>query len=182
MQSTMASPTVFSAMSSPSYFSPIDQYFGDSIDDMVYRYSSEQGRGTPTVGIYAKDGLWDDDESETYTARPSSSAPSSASNKRRFSVKTGSSKGRSRSGTVTTVEERPWAKMQAMMDSPEMSSPEVKSKEKRSNSRLRGMGRRGELSVDVVVSGSLTRLIAVLHSPFAHSLRLILCLPGAPSR
>jgi hypothetical protein len=154
---------------------------GGNVDDIIYRYSAEYDRGTPTVGIYAQDGLWDDDEqSETHTARPTSAAPSSAggSDRRRFSVKTGSSatKGRSRSGTVSTVvnpredeSNRTWtpvpgwarkASFQAdglALGSPSpdlMSSPEVPSKspvvkQKRSMNRLRGKGRRGELTVDV---------------------------------
>lgn len=70
---------------------------------------SEWDTGTPTEGIYAQDGLWDD-ESETHTARPTTSGTGGSSVTRSSTVASSAGKGessssrrgRSRSGTVST--------------------------------------------------------------------------------
>lgn len=159
-----------------SYFpSSSDSYayaatsYGDfrpqNIDDIVYRYSSELDRGTPTAGIYARDGLWDeDDTSRRPAARPPLASTSAVSRKDLVT------KGRNRSGTVSTVinkEEKSggmwsWTKKSSgspVIDthrSPEIArashhEEEIKQvlRKEKSRSRLRGKGRRGELSVAV---------------------------------
>ncbi|ORY22436.1 hypothetical protein BCR39DRAFT_551583 [Naematelia encephala] len=156
-----------------SYFGQPQQYgqfvpaSGDfhpgNIDDIIYRYSAELGRGagTPTEGIYARDGLWDDDEvSEAHTAGASSSGTSVNLKK--------SVKGRSRSGTVSSItnpDEKSgvwnWGRKSPYMgsESPiipfiphaeEMLEKPVKALKKiKSRNTLRGKGRKGELSVVV---------------------------------
>ena len=129
----------------------------------MYRYSTEYDRGTPTTGIYAHDGLWDEDVRPD--VRPSAIATTF---NRRETQASGSLKGRSRSGTVSTVaakEEKSggmWAwgkKSHGTMTVDVEHSPnpaeEVRKegdgkpalKKEKSRGRLRGKGRRGELSV-----------------------------------
>ncbi|WVQ97757.1 hypothetical protein IAU59_004871 [Kwoniella sp. CBS 9459] len=143
-----------------------------NIDDIVYRYSAEFDRrtpvvvapGTPTVGVYARDGLWDDDEDEhepnidKSSAGPSSTATATASSSRKASI---ASKARSRSNTVSanTVEEKhkiwTWGRPSMHVSSPVMSSADEFEKpakglgKKKSKGLMRGKGRRGELSVTV---------------------------------
>ncbi|OCF41586.1 hypothetical protein I317_04598 [Kwoniella heveanensis CBS 569] len=141
-----------------------------NIDDIVYRYSAEFDRtpiiapGTPTVGVYARDGLWDDEDldesnrtSRNDKSAGSSTNPATASSSRKASI---ASKARSRSNTVSanTVEEKAkiwtWGRPSMHASSPVMSSDEqekpVKGLEKKkSKGLLRGKGRRGELSVTV---------------------------------
>ena len=143
---------------------PLGGYQARNIDDIVYRYSAEFDHGTPTAGVYAQDGIWDEDDavSLAHTARPASSTASVVTRKEL------SLKGRSRSGTVSTVAQREeksggmwgWAKKAQSIETP--MSPEttkVASKEhdlkgglrkEKSRSRLRGKGRRGELSLAFV--------------------------------
>lgn len=72
--------STYTSTSPDSPFSPASSSgfpFGNNyittqnIDDIIYRYSAESDRGTPTVGIYAQDGIWDDDDlsSEAATVR-----------------------------------------------------------------------------------------------------------------
>ncbi|KAK4685319.1 hypothetical protein P7C73_g4833, partial [Tremellales sp. Uapishka_1] len=136
-------------------------YKAENIDDLIYRYSSEydRDRGTPTVGIYAQDGLWDEDESEAYTSVPTHASSRAAS----VSTKSASTKGRSRSATVTTMAGPDpsssmwnWSRKTTPSAMPLGDSmvagnvdlaPAKTIKEKKSKNRLKGKGRRGELSV-----------------------------------
>jgi hypothetical protein len=146
--------------------SPVDSYFPSTsayiptafqtqnIDDIIYRYSSEQDCGTPTAGIYARDGIWDEDE--VSEPRPPSSAAST-------STRTQSSvKGRSRSGTVGSAmakEDQGWSwsrrsrgpmpDIVSGVDYGVQEKTEYRLKEKKSMTKLRGKGRRGELSITV---------------------------------
>lgn len=143
-----------------------------TIDDVVYRYSTDSDRGTPREGIYAQDGLWDDDElsSEATTIRPSSGSTFGHHSSRRQSrpgpTPPASTKSRSRSGTVTSAarpEEKSgmwtWGKKAAAPMAPvPVLMPEARAEvvtqpkcleKKKSKSLLRGKGRRGELSVNV---------------------------------
>ena len=143
-----------------------------TIDDVVYRYSADSDRGTPREGIYAQDGLWDDDElsSEATTIRPSSGSTFGRHSSRRQSrpgpTPPASTKSRSRSGTVTSAarpEEKSgmwtWGKKAAVPMTPvPVPMPEARAEvvtqpkgleKKKSKSLLRGKGRRGELSVNV---------------------------------
>ncbi|WVF70129.1 hypothetical protein IAT40_004917 [Kwoniella sp. CBS 6097] len=142
-----------------------------NIDDLVYRYSAEFDRahvvapGTPTVGVYARDGLWDDEDEDDQANRndklagPSNTATASSSSSRKASI---ASKARSRSNTVSanTVEEKAkiwtWGRPSMHASSPVMSSDELEKpvkglglEKKKSKGLLRGKGRRGELSVTV---------------------------------
>lgn len=134
-----------------------------------------EDHGTPTIGLYAQDGLWDEDESfETNNSNVASSAASTI-DKKRLSTKTGSSKGRSRSGTVTTPlpreEDRSggggWNWGKKAVENPSPASTQASStrvvKEKKSKSMLRGKGRRGELSV-VVAKENVEEPVSILHS------------------
>ena len=110
------------------------------------------------MGIYANDGLWDEDESEVSTARYSSAASHAAS-----SIKTkggGSMKSRSRSGTASPFPQDDekvgmWGWTKRGRDSPVQTintgSPDVPKglKKKESKIKLKGKGRRGELLVSV---------------------------------
>ena len=140
-------------------------YESQNIDDIVYRYSAELDRsfgGAPTEGIYARDGIWDDDEDDTDLSvnRASSST---------FGRKNVTVKGRSRSGTMASVirtasppplplpssprEEGGWGwgrKVSSTSTATASASEQDRTvKGKKSFSKLRGKGRRGELSVAV---------------------------------
>ena len=145
-----------------------------NIDDIVYRYSAESNRGTPKVGLYSQDGLWDEDDRScsdaATTIRPDSGSTFGASKSKseRSSVK-----GRSRSGTMASGVKTEsgmwgsWGRKQSMavpltdknsnttievsLQSPAV-APKVLEK-KKSKSVLRGKGRRGELSVNISPSG-----------------------------
>ncbi|ORX33477.1 hypothetical protein BD324DRAFT_274629 [Kockovaella imperatae] len=179
-----------------------------NIDDEVYRYSAEFDRqqyfesmlkspsgfaglgvsipGIPRSGLYAQDGLWDEDDgiSDSTTLRPVSGSTVGTGQTARHSSKaspstmnaSASTKSRDRSGTASsavqpiTLESREskswsWNRKSATPATPIISevpsspaisqTPESKRgrvhslKSQRSKSRLRGKGRKGELSVDV---------------------------------
>jgi hypothetical protein len=141
-----------------------------NIDDLIYRYSSEYDRGTPTVGIYARDGIWDEDE-ESDVRSPSAASGST----RAQSSKTGGSSvnGRSRSGTVGSAivkedksgmwswgrksQMAPYIPDEVVEPMMEVEVKPVKSlRERKSMSRLKGKGRRGELSVCVDTDASVS--------------------------
>lgn len=138
---------------------PIDDYFSSTPGitthdflDSDSTYQPSEDRGTPTVGIYATDGIWDEEDStEINSARYSSAAASS------IKTKGGSVKTRStRSGTVSPYpgdEEKggmwAWAR-RAGRESPVVEkSPESGLRKRESKAKLRGKGRRGELVVVV---------------------------------
>jgi hypothetical protein len=140
--------------------------------------NSMEDRGTPMNGLYAQDGIWDeDDESEvmssamgegsskgrsgasgtasTGTSRAvSSAAPSTARSSLRM---------RSRSGTVSSAKGKDgeegekgmwsWTRRARPSDPPATAAHPLvvdkKVKKKESKSLLKGKGRRGELSVQV---------------------------------
>ncbi|EIW68606.1 hypothetical protein TREMEDRAFT_57154, partial [Tremella mesenterica DSM 1558] len=143
---------------SPSSFSYQQQ--PQNIDDLVYRYSSELDRGAPTEGIYARDGIWDDDEEEA-EQQQSKRASTSTFGRR----KTSGVKGRT-SGAMSSVTDSPppiptivkeeggwgWGRRLGTGDK------EKSIKEKKSFSKLRGKGRRGELSVAVNLGDDSDRL------------------------
>lgn len=144
---------------------PIDDYFSnlpaitthDFIDsDTLSHHMTGEDRGTPTVGIYANDGLWDEEDSEISTTRFSSSAATSS-----IKTKGGSMKSRSnRSGTASPFppeEEKSgmWGWVQRGRDSPQSTDVKPLSK-KESKAKLRGMGRRGELMVVVDPEGCVS--------------------------
>ena len=130
----------------------------------AYGYSVDNG--IPTAGIYAEDGLWDDDE-ESQTIRPESTTTFG----RRQSSKAGGSL-RSRSGTASSVKEDKvlwnWGR-KTPVTTPTMSDterlPEVRMevsnglKKEKTMSRLRGKGWRGELTVDV---GAVSNKVGVV--------------------
>lgn len=131
MPSQLPPPSMatMSALEADSYFplSTLDMPIGEKggfaslgIDESQFRYSLDMREtGTPTVGIYARDGLWDEEDEEAESSlgdttvssssggrrtRPPSGTGSTwtSSDKRSMTSKTaGSTKGRSRSGTVT---------------------------------------------------------------------------------
>jgi hypothetical protein len=175
----MYSPS--SARGSFSGYTPESHYStplqSPRMDDLTYRYSAEFERGVPTTGIYAQDGLWDDDElsSDATTVRPGSGSTFGQTSRKRASWKAerSSVKGRSRSGTVSSSSNakddkamwtwtrrpstaaRTTSQMERLPDSsmeaypiPSPDTGRVVEK-KKSKSMLRGKGRRGELTVDV---------------------------------
>ncbi|KAK8846701.1 hypothetical protein IAR55_005788 [Kwoniella newhampshirensis] len=152
-----------------------------NIDDIIYRYSAEFDRapapGTPTVGIYAQDGLWDEEEedrasgtSDAHTARPSSASTSAS---RKASIATVPSvKGRSRAGTMSAataaaavvvglgIEDKGkagwgWNKKASVASVDVGPSTPIDDRsgkglrKQKSKGFLKGKGRRGELSVTV---------------------------------
>ncbi|WRT65086.1 uncharacterized protein IL334_002028 [Kwoniella shivajii] len=142
-----------------SYFPPHNQQ--GNIDDIVYRYSAEVDRiaiaapGTPTVGIYSQDGLWDEEED------PSSSAKQAGPSSKKGITPTVT---KSRTGTVYSTtgntENKNWIWRKPSM--PQMNSPTIAMEDqiplpvpskglekKKSKGLLRGKGRRGELIVAV---------------------------------
>jgi hypothetical protein len=175
----------YQAPSSPtSYFTSIPSYGNEpyeykaensvNIDDLVYRYSHEyeRDRGTPTTGIYAQDGFWDEDESvghSTTGANTTSTANTSGVDLKSLSLKsaTASLRTRSRSATVSTVLREEGTNMWGWKQRGEGSDglalemekePEVKGKslrKERSKSFLKGKGRRGEMSIILGEPGSL---------------------------
>jgi len=150
----------------------IDSHYSrrQNIDDIVYRYSAEKDRGTPKIGIYSHDGLWDEEETSfsdaATTIRPESGSTFGASKSKpdRNSVKS-----RSRSGTMSSAaktesgmwgswgkknpvatplaEKMPNTTSEAVMHGPAV--PPKGLEKKKSKSMLRGKGRRGELSVNI---------------------------------
>ncbi|WVR04383.1 hypothetical protein IAU60_001385 [Kwoniella sp. DSM 27419] len=139
-----------------------------NVDDIAYRYSGEFNRapGTPTVGIYARDGLWDDEEEEQ--SQPSQSkrgteSSTTASSSRKTSIAASSSRVRSRSNTVSatvsSAEDKSrgawtWRRpsmvqSQSPMLAADVEMPLKKVEKKKSRGLLRGKGRKGELSVKV---------------------------------
>ncbi|WWD22010.1 hypothetical protein CI109_106498 [Kwoniella shandongensis] len=171
---SFASPSAHYGTSAWSSSTPVASPGSNNIDDIVYRYSAEFDRapGTPTVGIYAQDGLWDEEEedrksriSDANTARPSSSATS-----RKGSIATVPSvKGRSRAGTMSAataaaaavvglgIEDSgkagwAWNKKAGVEVSPTMPTDDGSKKglkKQKSKGFLKGKGRRGELNVVV---------------------------------
>lgn len=169
----------FSPFASTSSY---QDYFHDSYSTSnqdSYDYIGELSRGVPTTGIYAQDGIWEEDElsSEATTIRPSSGSTFGHSSKRRQSIKPEKSSGRSRSGTVGSVHAKEEKSMWAWGRKPSgtnvplspvelpASSVEVTAlpsqipfkslEKKKSKSLLRGKGRRGELSVQVSPNGQM---------------------------
>ncbi len=163
---------------STSYFqhypSPDLKYSMDTsaqnVDDLIYRYSSEMDRptGTPTVGIYAQDGIWDDDES--FETRQSISTVTSGADKSGRASKA-SVKTRSRSATISSVvkegSESPggwsWNRRTQEVSVPDLPAPskeEIKAskslKKKESKLRLIGKSRRGELTTDANADESVS--------------------------
>jgi hypothetical protein len=169
MQSYMQHPDSYFPPATQSYAyasMPATGFRAQNIDDIVYRYSSELDRGTPSIGIYAQDGLWDEEDVSTASIPVPESGQAPTVQRKDLSLK-----GRSRSGTITTVahkEEKSggiWGWAKKSQGSPEISmhrSPEVSKaspkeseikrglKKEKSRSRLRGKGRRGELNVTVL--------------------------------
>jgi hypothetical protein len=144
---------------------PIDDYFSSGpapgtpkreYIDFGEHLGPREDTGTPTAGIYANDGLWDEEDSEISTAQYSSSNAVSTAT----SIKTrgGSMKSRSnRSGTASPFPQeeeksglwgwkRKGRESHVAEKSPEV--PKVLTK-KESKAKLRGKGRRGELVVVV---------------------------------
>ncbi|OCF59148.1 hypothetical protein L486_03649 [Kwoniella mangroviensis CBS 10435] len=136
----------------------------NNVDEVVYRYSSEFDRivrppGTPTVGIYAQDGLWDEEDDLNTNTKASASGPS-----KKITIIGGGSKGRT--GTVYSTSgsnEKSWTwrrpSMSQLHNSPRMSLeeqvpvplpvPPKGLEKKKSKGLLRGKGRKGELFVSV---------------------------------
>ncbi|WWC67615.1 uncharacterized protein I206_101525 [Kwoniella pini CBS 10737] len=134
----------------------------NNVDEIIYRYSSEfdritQAPGTPTVGIYSQDGLWDEDDLDF---NPKHSGGASSSRK-----STLTDKKNNRSGTIytaTPVEGKSWTwrrPSMSQLNSPSiavetqppmpLTAPPKGLEKKKSKGLLRGKGRRGELFVNV---------------------------------
>lgn len=162
---------------------PIDDYFSNApattthdFVDADDHYQHSEDTGTPTVGIYATDGIWDEEDSLGSTARYSSSMSAAPS-----SIKTGkgSMKSRSRSGTASPFvqdEEKAgiwgWAKRGRDYPLPERSPEAPKGlTKKESKAKLRGKGRRGELLVVVSPDENVSVLVYLLE--FRLILRLL---------
>ncbi|WVW78806.1 hypothetical protein I302_100768 [Kwoniella bestiolae CBS 10118] len=133
----------------------------NNVDDIVYRYSSEfdrivQAPGTPTVGIYSQDGLWDEEEDNLNSKQQGPS--------RKITIIGGGTK--NRTGTVYSTSagnDKNWTwrrpSMSQLHNSPSMSVeeqipvplpvPPKGLEKKKSKGLLRGKGSRGELSVNV---------------------------------
>lgn len=146
------------------YADPYHHYYLDEP-----RFSAESDRGIPRTGVYAQDGFWDEDSlsSDAHTIRPGSSSTTVNSDKKAQSSSRTSVKGRSRSGTVSSMtakEEVPlpsggiwaWGKKTPVLEGGEQMETRMEVLEpanalekKRSKSRLKGRGRRGELTVSV---------------------------------
>ena len=164
--------------SSPTFipFSPVDGE--EPILDRLnlsfppYSPSSAQGSGTPTSGVYARDGIWDsddsDDASEAQTVRPNSGATFGISSRRQSKS---SRAARSRSNTIGSAKDeraKSWSR-KSSTTSPGVQPPTPaetlpahrvdistrpsvdaqRIQKKASKNMLRGKGRRGELSVQV---------------------------------
>ena len=143
-----------------------------SLDD------SFEDRGTPVNGIYARDGLWDEeDDSEVLSSAPGTSSkgrsgtasvntsgPSRAGSSVTPSTARSSMRIRSRSGTVSSAKGKDvdegdkgmwgWARRGRPSDPPAPAvtatvTVEKKVKKRDSKGLLKGKGRRGELTVQV---------------------------------
>ncbi|KAL7424585.1 hypothetical protein Q5752_000269 [Cryptotrichosporon argae] len=142
-------------------------YTPDNIDDIIYRVSAELDRVAGGVsGIYARDGLWDDDDDdESVGANASTTGRSSrgASDKDRGGVRskasTSAGQSRSRSATVSLVKDG-WRRANGpgasttnlglgVMDVQVESGRDGQLRKKASKGLLKGKGRRGELSVSI---------------------------------
>ena len=164
--------TRHSNLYAPPYKGTDDRYGVQNIDDLVYRYSSEFDRGTPTVGIYAQDGLWEDEGVGLHTTQ----LPRNTILPPRILVKQGDTgrKATLRGGKpgetalIAMQKEEKSSKIWTWSKKPNGSPPsdlqrsndisekmtqmvDVKNilKKEKSRSQLRGKGRRGELSVAV---------------------------------
>lgn len=147
--------------------SPNNDYFGAPFDHHTsfdgMNFGAAEEHGTPVVGIYAQDGIWDEEDSDvrtvsTATAKASGSEAASTYGDRSLSSRVGSY--RSRSNTIIGPKDeekqsggwnwgrRPTAAGIASTAVPDI-APVPKLKEKKSKSMLRGKGRKGELSVMV---------------------------------
>ncbi|WWC87177.1 uncharacterized protein L201_002063 [Kwoniella dendrophila CBS 6074] len=138
----------------------------NNVDEIIYRYSSEfdrivQAPGTPTVGIYSQDGLWDEEEEDSNIEQSQQAGPP---RKNTVIVTKNSKSTKENSNSLyQTSESKSWTWRRPSMTQPNH-SPNLTSEEqvplpvppkglekKKSKGLLRGKGRRGELIVNVAL-------------------------------
>ncbi|WWC59133.1 uncharacterized protein I303_101681 [Kwoniella dejecticola CBS 10117] len=155
---------------STSKYEAQSQVQTNNVDEIIYRYSSEfdrvttQAPGTPTVGIYSQDGLWDDEDVDfnPQSKDIAGTTGSSSSRKNTLTDKKNNRSGTIYSGATAPGEAKGWTWRRPSMS--QSHSPSIATEEqvplpmpippkalekKKSKGLLRGKGRRGELSVQV---------------------------------